>query len=365
MTRLHPSTLALLASATLAFAACAPPPAGPAAPTGASPGPGASASPAPAAAAPRTAEAASGYDKPPKEIYDVLHAPSPPSPSVSPTGDRVLLVSWEEYPSIARVAEPFLALAGVRIEPKTRRKHDTPGGYGITPCARDLTLVTVATGAETRVALPPGGCVEGVSWAVDGKRFAFRNTSSDAVELWVGDASNGATRAVAGVRLNPILGNTVQWMPDQKTLLVKLVPDGAGPPPPAPVVPPGPSIQETTGEKGEQHLRAARHAPEQDDETCSTTPPAARAGGHRHGSVTRVGKPGIYTDADAAPDGNTSSSRRSASRTVRDHVRPLHDVDVGTRPATRAGALPLADRVPVTAFHGAAPSPGARPSRRP
>ncbi len=43
----------------------------------------------------------------------------------------------------------------------------------------------------------------------------------------------------------------MQWMPDQKTLLVKLVPKGMGAPPPEPIVPTGPSIQETEGEKGQ------------------------------------------------------------------------------------------------------------------
>src|SRR5262249_62220638 len=83
----------------------------------------------------------SGYDKPPQYILDVLHAPPPPNPFVSPTNDRILLVSWVWYPPIAQVAEPFLKLAGVRVEPRTRRKHDTPGGYGIAPCAQPLAPV--------------------------------------------------------------------------------------------------------------------------------------------------------------------------------------------------------------------------------
>src|SRR5215470_1714562 len=101
--------------------------------------------------------ALAGYDKPPQPILDVLHAPAPPSPYVSPTHDRILLVSWVSYPPITQVAEPFLRLAGVRVEPRTRRKHDTRGGYGIAPCAERLTLVDVATSREMPVALPSGG----------------------------------------------------------------------------------------------------------------------------------------------------------------------------------------------------------------
>jgi hypothetical protein len=80
-------------------------------------------------------------------------------------------------------------------------------------------------------------------WSADGQRFAFENLARDSVELWVGDGRTGAVTRVPGVRLNPMLGSELQWMPDQRTLLAKLVPSGLGPPPPAPVAPMGPSIQ--------------------------------------------------------------------------------------------------------------------------
>lgn len=362
MNRPLASALPLVIPLTLAFAACAPPAAAPLPPSTPASGPAASAAPEPVASAPPAAASAPGYDKPPKEVYDVLHAPSPPVPSVSPAGDRILLVSWVEYPSIARVAEPFLPLAGVRIEPKTRRKHDTAGGYGITPCARELSLVTVATGAETPVALPPGGCVEGVSWAVDGKRFAFRNTSADAVELWVGDAATGATRALAGVRLNPMLGSTVQWMADQKTLLVKLVPEDSGPPPPAPVVPPGPSIQETTGEKGESstyELRDTLQNKHDEDRFDYYATSQLALVDVATGAVTRVGKPGIYTDVDAAPDGEhiLVETLRKPYSYVTTYGRFPHDVEVWDKAGNvkrAVASLPLADRVPV---HGVPTGP--------
>src|SRR5258707_10656557 len=64
------------------------------------------------------ANGASGYNKPPQYILDVMNAPSPPVPDVSPTHDTILLVSKQEYPGISRVATPYLRLAGARAEPK-------------------------------------------------------------------------------------------------------------------------------------------------------------------------------------------------------------------------------------------------------
>ena len=190
--------------------------------------------------------------------------PPPPIPYVSPSNDRILLVAWVQYPPIAQVAEPFLKLAGVRVEPRTRRKHDTRGGYGIAPCAQTLVLVEVATGRETAVTPPPNGCLDAFTWTADGRRFAFRNTSQDAVELWAGDAATGAIRRLGSARLNPMLGSSLQWMPDQKTLLVKLVPANAGPRsggigrvdrPEHP--------GDDRRDRREQHVRDARHALEQ------------------------------------------------------------------------------------------------------
>ena len=94
-------------------------------------------------------DATTGYNKPPQNILDAMLAPPPPVPYMSPADDTILLVWWQQYPSIERVGRPFLRLAGVRVEPKNHSKHDTPGGYGITPCAAGFALVRVADGTQT------------------------------------------------------------------------------------------------------------------------------------------------------------------------------------------------------------------------
>ena len=364
---LRPASSLLLAAAVsslVSLAACeSPPPVMPAAPrTSATPTAPSVATAdqrlPPGTAGPET----SGYEKPPQNVLDVLLAPSPPVPYVSPTGDTILLVSWVDYPPMSRVAEPFLRLAGVRVEPKNRRKHDTPGGYGIPSCAREMTLTKLATGAELHVALPAGRCVEAPYWAADAKRFSFRSTSAEAVELWIGDATTGEVHGVPGVRLNPILGNVVQWMPDQKSLFVKLVPDNAGPPPAAPLVPSGPSIQETTGQKGESSTYEARDVlTSKHDEALFDYYAASQLAivDVATNAVTRVGKPGIYTGVDVAPDGDhvLVETVKKPYSYVTTFDRFAHDVEIWDRSGkvTHAVAsLPIADRVPV---HGVPTGP--------
>ncbi len=303
----------------------------------------------------------SGYDKPPQHVLDVLHAPPPPQPYVSPTYDTILLVSWVAYPSITQVAEPYLKLAGVRVEPRTRRKHDTPGGYGVAPCARSFALVDVASSRETPVVLPAGGCADGIAWSADGKHFAFRNTSRDAVELWLGDAATGVVHRLGNVRLNPMLGYSLQWLADQKSLLVKTVPEHEGAPPQGSVVATGPSIQETDGQTGESSTYETRDTlSNKHDEDLFDYYGASQLAvvDIATGAATPVGKPGIYTTVDAAPDGQhvLVAKLTKPYSYVTTYDRFAHDIEVWDRggSATTLAKLPIADRVPI---HGVPTGP--------
>src|SRR5262245_3171726 len=120
------------------------------------------------------------YQKPPKEVLEVLHAPSTPNAIISPTHDAMILATPVRYPSIEYLAEPMLRLAGVRIIPRTRPHPDA--GYWSA-----FSLVAVPGGAEGRISLPRDAKVGLPSWSADGKRFAFTSFGADSVELWVGD----------------------------------------------------------------------------------------------------------------------------------------------------------------------------------
>ena len=299
-----------------------------------------------------------GYNRPPQNILDIMRAPSPPVPYVSPASDRILLVCWEDYPSIARVATPFLRLAGVRIEPKNHSKHDTPGGYGITPCASSFDLVKVSDGTVTHVNLPERGYPGAPRWSADGKRFAFANIAADSVEIWVGDGNTGFVHRIPGAMLNPMLEDEFQWMPDQKTLLVKLVPQHLGPPPAKPEVPLGPSIQETTGVGGQSSTYENRdtlnNLHDEDLFDYYSTAQIALID-TESGAMTPVGKPDRYEQLDPAPDGRhlLVATLHKPYSYVTTHERFPHNLDVWDLAKTSSvlshsiASLPLADRVPI------------------
>jgi dipeptidyl aminopeptidase/acylaminoacyl peptidase len=304
------------------------------------------------------AQSTSGYDQPPKEILDVMRAPSPPRPVVSPAQDMILLVSWQDYPSISRVATPFLRLAGVRVEPRNHSKHDTPGGYGITPCASAFELVRIADSHRIPIALPDGACPGRPIWAADGKRFAFVSIALDSVELWIGDPKNGEVHKVPGVRLNPMLDAELQWMPDQKTLLVKLVPEGMGALPADSTVPDGPSIQETVGEKGQSSTYENRDTlnSKHDEDLFDYFAVSQLAFvDTATGAIVPIGKKGNYESLDAAPDGQhilvaTIHKPYSYITTYDRFPREIEVWDAADRAHVLVhtiASLPLADRVPI------------------
>jgi len=124
--------------------------------------------------------AQTGYKKPPKEVLDILNAPVTPSASVSPTRDNVLLATGLRYPPLADLSQPMLRLAGRRINPASNSPHRFQ--YSVA-----LTLKRVADGSEVKIDVPEGAKISGIEWSDDGRHFAFMNTTSNRVELWIGE----------------------------------------------------------------------------------------------------------------------------------------------------------------------------------
>src|SRR5262245_30219135 len=196
------------------------------------------------------------YQKPPKAVLDVLDAPESVTVTVSPSRDKMLLATPVRYPSIAELAEPMLRLAGSRIHPKTNRPPNPNR-------TANLTLKHIADSKETALTPPLNANLGMTASSNAGKRFAVTNTTANGIDLWIGDAATGGLRRIPGVRLNAAFssggfgggrggggggGNdTVQWMPDGKTLLCRTIVAGRGAPPAAPTVPVGPTVQENYG----------------------------------------------------------------------------------------------------------------------
>jgi dipeptidyl aminopeptidase/acylaminoacyl peptidase len=292
------------------------------------------------------AEAQSGYRKPPKEVLDILQAPPTPQVSVSPARDRLLLLHAERYPHIAELAEPMLRLAGLRLNPATNGPHRPPRLVG-------LTLVTLADGKRQKVEAPERAHLGNVTWAPDGKTFAFTHTTPSAVRLWLGDAATGKAAPVQELALNAALGAPFRWMPDGRTLLCETVPAGRGRPPEAPRVPAGPTVQESSGKASPvptfQDLLKNAH-----DEDLFDFYAAAQLVLYdtQTRQSRRVGRPAVFGSAAPSPDGRyllVSRVHRPYSYLVpvAAFPREVEVWDLEGKSVHKVASLPLADQVPI------------------
>jgi dipeptidyl aminopeptidase/acylaminoacyl peptidase len=296
-----------------------------------------------------------GYLTPPAPLLKVMRAPPPPGAALDPTGRTLLLIDSDPYPGIERVAEPYLKLGGVRIEPRTHARHDVSSGYGIRTCVAGYRLVDVETRKERKVTLPAKGCVGGAAWSPDGKRFAFDTTVDDHVQLWVGDVETGQVRQIRGVRLNTILGDTLQWAGGSARLLVKALPANLGPAPKQSPAVAGPKISEAIAGKGESSTYEARDTLGNPyDEALFdhyVTAQLVRVD-LPSGKVAPLGKAGPIAGVDVAPDGvhalvETLQRPYSYVTTYQRFARSVDVLDIDSGRTTSIAKLPVADRVPV------------------
>jgi hypothetical protein len=89
----------------------------------------------------REAAAQDGYQQPPEAVLKVLHAPPTPVASLGRDRGTVMLVTPVLYPPIAKVAQPFARLAGLRIDVATSGPHDAP-------MYNHLVFTKIAEGSE-------------------------------------------------------------------------------------------------------------------------------------------------------------------------------------------------------------------------
>ncbi|KAF1004795.1 MAG: Dipeptidyl-peptidase 5 [Luteibacter sp.] len=302
-----------------------------------------------------------GYDKPPEPLLSVMHAPLPAIPVLDPTRQRMLMVEQSQYPSIKRVAEPYVKLAGLRIEPANHSRHDASSGYGIRTCLKRFAVEDVASHKQVPVTLPEDACPAVPLWSPDGRHFVFTNTTKDRTELWLGNALTGEAHRIEGVWVNPVLEDGVQWLRGSDSLLVKLVPDNLGQAPVA-GVDAGPEIKESIQGKGESSTyedRDALSSPEDEALFDYYATSQLAVVDIASGKVRPVGKPAVYSDLSGAPDGVhvlVEALKRPYSY-VTTYERFAHDVsvlDVDTGKSTPIASLPVADRVPV---HGVPEGP--------
>lgn len=297
-------------------------------------------------------EVESGWQSPSEDVLEVLYAQQFPRAWTAPTGKHMILADLVLYPSLAELAAPMHKLAGIRVNPATNGPHSRHGGTS-------PRLIRVDNGSITQLKLPEETELYGVRWSADGQQFALLVKDSDHIGLWTG-AVTGKLTKIEGVALNPLMGNAVSWLPDQKRLLVRRIPQRGLPPVP-PAIPAGPNIVEGAGASARSTYEARNLLETAHDDALFdyyTTSELAIVD-FATGQTTPIGEPAPYTVAQFSPDGEYLLIERLVKPWSHEVAwwRFASEIEIwnsqGQSVATIA-SLPIADAVPP---HGVALGP--------
>jgi dipeptidyl aminopeptidase/acylaminoacyl peptidase len=291
------------------------------------------------------------YQRPPKPVTDALNAPLLPEVSVSPQHDYAIFMQPVRYPPVAEVAQPMLRLAGIRIDTGTNGMH-------LAPSFTSFEMKRLSDGAGIKVNLPPAARLSAPIWSPGGAQFAFTHTSAHGIELWVGSAATGQTRRIEGVTLNAVLTGragrqSVEWMGDNRTLLISLIPTGRGPVPAGGGIPNGPHVQQSLGNAGPAPTFEDLLSTPHDEELFDYYATAQLAYlDSATAKISLLGNPGIFAMVRPSPD----DKHILVERLHKPYSYQLpagefpKEVEVWDRAGTveyKVASLPLAEHIPL------------------
>ncbi|MCK9325413.1 MAG: prolyl oligopeptidase family serine peptidase [Bacteroidales bacterium] len=183
------------------------------------------------------------YQVPPPELAAIVDAPATPTLSLSHDGTLAIVQTRAESPNIEDYADEMLRLAGLRIDPAIN--GPSRPGY-----LTEISLLNLNTLEKREFSgIPKGMKIYRVSWAPDDSGVAIIELTSRGLFLWYADMTTLTARKLVNQPLNGLLGGTYSWLPDGKSLIVKIIPEDRGGRPQISAVPTGPVIQESTGSK--------------------------------------------------------------------------------------------------------------------
>jgi dipeptidyl aminopeptidase/acylaminoacyl peptidase len=186
------------------------------------------------------------YQKPPKEILELVDAPLAPSVWIDSNGENVVLFYRDAYKSIAELSEAELRLGGLRINPKTNIGSRTRFYNNI------KVKKALEKDARQVAGIPDNPRLLNFTVSPNQKMVAFLNTVEDGVQLWLADIEDGTAKQLSNLKVNANMGNPINWFKDGSALLVNVIPkdrkelintDEA--------VPDGPTITVSGGEKAQ------------------------------------------------------------------------------------------------------------------
>ena len=158
------------------------------------------------------------YQKPSASILALADYERAPSVSMNSKKEYMLFSYRNTYKTLDDLNQEEMRLGGLRINPITNIASAV--NY-----VSNLKIRKVTDKTETQISgLPNNPRITFISWSPNEKKIAFTNTIATGIELWVIDVVSATAKKITDANLNANLGNPYNWMKDNETLLVKMLP---------------------------------------------------------------------------------------------------------------------------------------------
>ncbi|AFT94942.1 glutamyl peptidase [Alteromonas macleodii str. 'Balearic Sea AD45'] len=186
------------------------------------------------------------YQKPSKEILDLVDVTLAPATLVDDAQQNIVLLFRDNYKSIEDLSKEELRLAGLRIDPTTNI------GSRVT-YYNNLQVQRVGSNDSLTIkGMPEAPRLTNFTWSPNQRYMAFTHTAKKGVELWVLDIEAATARKVFDKPINANMSDTLNWNADSRSLLAKVVPkDRKALIDTSVAVPSGPTISVSDGKKAQ------------------------------------------------------------------------------------------------------------------
>ena len=238
-----------------------------------------------------------GYQTPPQAIADLIDAPPTPKVRIDPRQRWLLILDWPNLISMEELTQPELRLAGIRINPSINGPSRSSYYMG-------MKLLNIKTGKEFAIkGLPENVKIRDVEWSPDGRHMAFLISREDGQDLWVVDVDKKSARRLIAGKVSSVYGAPFEWLPDNKTLICKVVPKDMGEPPSEDTIQTGPVVQKTSGRKAPARTYQDLLKNAYDEALFEYHFTVQILTVTLDGEETVMGNPGIIRRIDPSPDG--------------------------------------------------------------
>ena len=180
------------------------------------------------------------YQRPPAIIEKMALAPLSPVCMISDNNQWILRLDRPRYRPVAKLAQPELKLAGIRINPITfsgSRMNEYNGA----------SLMRLSGSKEIPITgLPTEAAILSSSFSPNARQIVLAVNESKGVYLYRVDPETCSARRISDRRMNVTTRAYIEWINDDEFITL-LVPSSIGEVPKKSEIPYGPVVQESTG----------------------------------------------------------------------------------------------------------------------